>query len=225
MNRLTRLASGRLGNTQLTLSSSIVWSQTYDPASSQDLKKWTHSINDVTCSVGRCRIPFLKVCAFHTCEPLASTMFVILSIRFSVIWISLFPLAFMAAVRLAYTVTYADLPALLLMWLWVASGLPQTHEHTDACHIPLTREWQNVEGPHESAGMHYTRISTWGTVLNLGDVIPYRTPFPAPYLPPFYAHTNIHTQCSLCWACTPASSHIPDKLISFKGCLKQGQFT
>lgn len=86
-------------------------------------------------------------------------------------------------------------------------GLPETHAHTDARHIPLTREWQNVEGPHESADMHYTGIWTWGTVLNLGDVIPYRTPFPAPYLTPFDTHT--HTQCSFCWACTPASPHSP----------------
>lgn len=90
---------------------------------------------------------------------------------------------------------------------------PNAWTHTDARHIPLTREWQNVEGPHESAGMHYTGIWTWGTVLNLGDVIPYHTPFPAPHLTPFYAHTTIrvctNAQCSLCWACTPASSHSP----------------
>lgn len=76
-------------------------------------------------------------------------------------------------------------------WLIPHHSEPCTHRYMS--HDPIYRGISTAKGPHESTGTHNTRIWTWGTVLNLGDVIP--CPLPR--------------HCSLSWACARASPHSP----------------
>lgn len=105
----------------------------------------------------------------------------------------------------------------LLLWLRVILGSPSSlwamhtqHTPTDP-HVPIYRGIATGKGPHESAGTHNAGIWTWGTVLNLRDVIPSHPPPPVQLL----AQLGLH----------PRLPSLSDKLISFKGCRRQGQFT
>lgn len=119
------------------------------------------------------------------------------------------------------------------MWLRVALGsfssqwARHTHTHTHVAvvrahrytsHAAIYRGIETGKGPHESTGtQHNAGIWTWGTVLNLGDVIPWHSP-PLPALHPSLPPTHNR---SLSWACTPASPHSPTNWYPLKAAAGQ----
>lgn len=92
----------------------------------------------------------------------------------------------------------------------LARNHSEPRTHTDARHMAASNAGRAAaKGPHESTGAHKTGVWTWGSMLNLGDVI--LCP-----LPPMLLAQLVLQSCL---------SSLSSKLISFKGCLGQGQIT